>query len=308
MTGSTGEGRLWGGRFAGGPSPELEALSRSTHFDWRLVPYDLAGSVAHANALHARRSAHRRRPPHVARAGWPPSARSTTRRRWRRPVRRGRPRCSRATADRAGRRRGGRPPAGRPQSRNDQVATLFKAYLRDQARTIGALVLDLVEALAVQARDHLDVVMPGRTHLQHAQPVLLSHHLLAHAWPLLRDVDRLRDWDARVAGDSPYGSGALAGSSLGLDPQAVAAELGLHRLERQLDRRHGRPRLRGRVRVRHGHDRHRPEPARRGDRALVDRGVRLRPARRRAGRPGRASCRRRRTPTSPSWRAASPAA
>ncbi len=70
------------------------------------------------------------------------------------------------------------------------------------------------------------VAMPGRTHLQHAQPVLLSHHLLAHAWPLLRDVERLRDWDARVAADSPYGSGALAGSSLGLDPAAVAADLG----------------------------------------------------------------------------------
>ena len=68
--------------------------------------------------------------------------------------------------------------------------------------------------------------MPGRTHLQHAQPVLLSHHLLAHAWPLLRDVERLRDWDARVASDSPYGSGALAGQTLGLDPEAVAAELG----------------------------------------------------------------------------------
>ncbi len=68
--------------------------------------------------------------------------------------------------------------------------------------------------------------MPGRTHLQHAQPVLLAHHLLAHAWPLLRDVDRLQDWDARVAADSPYGSGALAGSSLGLDPEGVAAELG----------------------------------------------------------------------------------
>jgi argininosuccinate lyase len=68
--------------------------------------------------------------------------------------------------------------------------------------------------------------MPGRTHLQHAQPVLLSHHLLAHAWPLVRDVQRLRDWDARVAADSPYGSGALAGSSLGLDPQGVAADLG----------------------------------------------------------------------------------
>ena len=67
--------------------------------------------------------------------------------------------------------------------------------------------------------------MPGRTHLQHAQPVLLSHHLLAHAWTLLRDVDRLRDWDRR-ADVSPYGSGALAGSSLGLDPEAVARDLG----------------------------------------------------------------------------------
>ena len=119
---------------------------------------------------------------------------------------------------------GGRLRAGR--SRNDQVATLFKAFLRDHARVVADQALDLVEALATQARDHLDVIMPGRTHLQHAQPVLLAHHLLAHAWPLVRDVERLRDWDARVAGDSPYGSGALAGSSLGLDPEAVAAELG----------------------------------------------------------------------------------
>jgi argininosuccinate lyase len=119
---------------------------------------------------------------------------------------------------------GGRLRAGR--SRNDQVATLFRLYLRDHARTVAGLVLDLVDALVDQAEAHLGAVMPGRTHLQHAQPVLLSHHLLAHAWPLLRDVDRIRDWDARVAADSPYGSGALAGSSLGLDPEAVAADLG----------------------------------------------------------------------------------
>ena len=68
--------------------------------------------------------------------------------------------------------------------------------------------------------------MPGRTHLQHAQPVLLSHHLLAHAWALLRDVERLADWTRRAAAESPYGSGALAGSSLGLDPGLVADELG----------------------------------------------------------------------------------
>ena len=78
--------------------------------------------------------------------------------------------------------------------------------------SIAGLVLDLVDALADQAEQHLGAIMPGRTHLQHAQPVLLSHHLLAHAWPLVRDVERLRDWDARVAADSPYGSGALAGS------------------------------------------------------------------------------------------------
>ena len=121
---------------------------------------------------------------------------------------------------------GGRLRAGR--SRNDQIATLFKVFLRDHAAVIADLVLDLVEALAAQAArpPRGGEVMPGRTHLQHAQPVLLAHHLLAHAWPLLRDVDRLRDWDARVAADSPYGSGALAGSSLGLDPEGVAAELG----------------------------------------------------------------------------------
>jgi argininosuccinate lyase len=76
-----------------------------------------------------------------------------------------------------------------------------------------------------QARDHLGVAMPGRTHLQHAQPVLLSHHLLAHAWPLLRSCDRIRDLDRRLS-LSPYGSAALAGSSLGLDPDFVAVELG----------------------------------------------------------------------------------
>ena len=221
----TNEGKLWGGRFAGGPSPQLEALSRSTHFDWRLTPYDLAGSRAHANVLHA--------------AGLLTDADHTE-------LLRGlvalgeryddgsllpgpgdedvHGALERLLLEEVGPDVGGRLRAGR--SRNDQVATLFKAYLRDHARTIAELVLDLVDALEAQAEQHLGAIMPGRTHLQHAQPVLLSHHLLAHAWPLLRDVERLQDWDARVAGDSPYGSGALAGSSLGLDPEAVAAELG----------------------------------------------------------------------------------
>jgi argininosuccinate lyase len=219
------DGRLWGGRFAGGPSPELEELSRSTQFEWRLVPYDLAGSVAHANALHrvglltdadhdaileglaALRSAYDEGSLQPG-----PSDEDVH------------GALERMLIERAGPDVGGRLRAGR--SRNDQIATMFKVYLRDMALAISSALLDLVDALAGQARNHLDVVMPGRTHLQHAQPVLLSHHLLAHAWPLVRDVERLRDWDARVAGDSPYGSGALAGSSLGLDPRAVAHELG----------------------------------------------------------------------------------
>jgi len=119
---------------------------------------------------------------------------------------------------------GGKLRAGR--SRNDQIATLVRLYLLDHAAAIGHLVVQLIDALASQAENHIDAVMPGRTHLQHAQPVLLAHHLLAHAWPLVRDLERLRDWRVR-ASTSPYGSGALAGSSLGLDPVLVARELGL---------------------------------------------------------------------------------
>src|SRR5204863_2809503 len=102
---------------------------------------------------------------------------------------------------------------------------LYRMFLRDRAREVAGAVLDLADALVGQAAAHPDAPMPGRTHLQHAQPVLLAHHLQAHAHALLRDVDRLVDWDRR-ADESPYGSGALAGSSLGLDPEAVAAELG----------------------------------------------------------------------------------
>jgi argininosuccinate lyase len=222
--GTTAAGSLWGGRFAGGPSPELARLSKSTHFDWRLAPYDLAGSAAHARVL--------------ARAGLLGDADLATLlagiAELAADVRSGavvpdagdedvHSALERLLVERLGT-LGGRLRAGR--SRNDQVATLFKMYLRDEAAVLAGKVLDLVEVLAARARAHLGAVMPGRTHLQHAQPVLLSHHLLAHAWPLLRDVARLRDWDDRVAADSPYGAGALAGSSLGLDPEQVATDLG----------------------------------------------------------------------------------
>ncbi len=215
---------LWGGRFSGGPADALAALSKSTHFDWRLAPYDLAGSRAHARVLHragllddetlaAMLDGLRRLGADVADGTFTPSQADED----------VHTALERGLIERAGPQVGGRLRAGR--SRNDQVATLFRMYLRDHARSVAGLVLDVVDALVEQAAAAGAAPMPGRTHLQHAQPVLLAHHLLAHAWALLRDVDRWRDWDARSA-VSPYGSGALAGSSLGLDPELVAADLG----------------------------------------------------------------------------------
>jgi argininosuccinate lyase len=223
--GSTNTGKLWGGRFAGGPSPELEALSRSTHFDWRLVPYDLAGSCAHARALHAAGLLTDTDLAELTRGLEVLGERYADGTLHPEPTDEDvHGALERLLLHEVGADVGGKLRAGR--SRNDQIATLFKVFLRDHARAIGGEVLALVDALAAQAEAHLGAIMPGRTHLQHAQPVLLSHHLLAHAWPLLRDVQRLRDWDARVAADSPYGSGALAGSSLDLDPEQVARDLG----------------------------------------------------------------------------------
>ena len=218
------EGRLWGGRFTGGPADAMFELSRSTQFDWRLAPHDIAGSRAHAKALHT--------------AGLltydEATAMDAGLAELLRRVRTGEFAPSptdedvhgaleRGLKEIVGPELGGRLRAGR--SRNDQIATLIRSYLREEVRVLVAGVLDVVEALACQAKKNLGAVMPGRTHLQSAQPVLLSHHLLAHAWPLLRDVSRLQDLDARLA-VSPYGSAALAGTSLGLDPQLVARELG----------------------------------------------------------------------------------
>ena len=221
---STNEGSLWGGRFADGPSPELAALSRSTHFDWVLAPYDVAASKAHARVLHrAGLLTDDQRDgllagldslgSDIADGSFTPIVTDED----------VHGALERGLIDRVGADLGGRLRAGR--SRNDQVATLFRMWLRDAMSRVAEGVLDVVEALAGQAAAHPAATMPGKTHLQAAQPVLLAHHLLAHAHPLLRDVDRIADFDDRTA-VSPYGSGALAGSSLGLDPDAIAADLG----------------------------------------------------------------------------------
>jgi argininosuccinate lyase len=220
-------GALWGGRFASGPAPELAALSKSTQFDWQLAPYDIAGSRAHARALASAGYLDEAELDGMIAAldqleadvadGTFVAAESDE------DVHSA---LERGLIGIAGAELGGKLRAGR--SRNDQIATLVRLYLRDHGAGISRLVVGLVDAIASQASAHPDAVMPGRTHLQHAQPVLLAHHLLAHAWPLVRDLERLRDWSRRASA-SPYGAGALAGSSLGLDPMLVAAELGFER-------------------------------------------------------------------------------
>lgn len=224
-THGTNEGSLWGARFAGGPSPELQRLSKSTHFDWQLAPYDLAGSRAHARALAAAGYLEageldrmltgldaleaRVLSGELVAADSDEDVHGA---------------LEAALIDEVGAELGGKLRAGR--SRNDQIATLVRLYLKDHAATIGRQLVHLIDALAAQAEQHRGAIMPGRTHLQHAQPVLLAHHLLAHGWALSRDLERLVDWLKR-ADVSPYGGGALAGSTLGLDAASVAHDLGL---------------------------------------------------------------------------------
>jgi argininosuccinate lyase len=226
MTETAPPTRLWGGRFAGGPNEALARLSMSVQFDWRLAPYDLLASRAHARVLHragllddpeldrilgalddldadARTGAFR--------PGADDEDVHTA--------------LERGLLERVGA-LGGKLRAGR--SRNDQIATDLRLYLRDHVRQIVARIAELETSLAAQAERTIDAPAPGLTHMQHAQPIVFAHQLLAHVQAFVRDVSRLEDWDRRTS-VSPLGSGALAGSSLPLDPTAVAAELGFSR-------------------------------------------------------------------------------
>jgi argininosuccinate lyase len=200
-------------------------LSRSIHFDWQLAAYDIAGSRAHAKALAAAgyldESELERMLDALDRLAAAVEDGTFEALDVEEDVHAA---LERGLVELAGVELGGKLRAGR--SRNDQIATLIRLYLLDHAGTLSRCVVDLLDAIAAQAERNETAVLPGRTHLQHAQPVLLAHHLLAHAWPLVRDLERLRDWRVR-ASTSPYGAGALAGSSLGLDPSLVATELGM---------------------------------------------------------------------------------
>ena len=168
------------------------------------------------------------------------------------------------------------------RSRNDQVATDMALFVRAHAlRAVEAL--QRLQSVIVQlAERHLDWAMPGYTHLQRAQPVYLAHHLLAYFWMFRRDARRF-EFVLGGTDQLPLGAGALAGVNFETDRGMVASELGFTGVVAELDRRRLQPRLRPGLPVRRRHLRDAPEPPRRRDRPVVERGVRLR---RGAGRVG----------------------
>jgi len=230
-------GQLWHGRFDTGPAEELVAFTESLSYDRRLTFDDIRCSKAHVRGLE------RGGLLSTDELGAILGALDTVEMEFRaddlhfvesdEDIHTA---IERRVTELAGS-AGAKLHTGR--SRNDQVATAFRCYVKRELAMIAGRVLDLVDVLADRAdqagtgRDA--TYLPGYTHLQQAQPILLAHHLMAHAWALLRDVDRL--WDARRRLDvSPLGAGALAGSSLPLDPDGTAADIGFAgRFENSLD-------------------------------------------------------------------------
>jgi argininosuccinate lyase len=214
---------LWHGRFEGGPAPELLAFSESRSFDHRLAGDDIEGSRAHVRGLirasiltpeegSAVLAALDRTEVELGDGSFrfEPSDEDVH------------TAVERRVTELAGA-AGAKLHTGR--SRNDQVATAFRLFTKRNLAEIARLVVGLQRVLLARADEAGTAYLPGYTHLQRAQPVLLAHHLLAHAWALSRDVDRLLETRRRLD-VSPLGAGALAGSSLPLDPAAVAEDLG----------------------------------------------------------------------------------
>ncbi len=214
---------LWHGRFGEGPSDELLAFTVSLHFDQRLAEVDIAGSRAHVTMLARQglldnddRAAivaaldQVRDELQVGAFVFAPTDEDIH------------TAIERRVTEIAGD-AGAKLHTGR--SRNDQVATDLRLWLRDAGRDQISRIIELQSVLLRRAQEAGDVYLPGYTHLQRAQPVLLSHHLLAHFWAFARDVDRWFDCLTR-ADVSPLGAGALAGSSLPLDPAFTAQQLG----------------------------------------------------------------------------------
>ena len=218
--------KMWGGRFAGGPASIMEEINASVEFDKRLASQDLAGSRAHAQMLAAQGIISRDDAAAIA-AGLDQIAEE---------IRDGRFTFKRALEDihlnieaRLTEIIG--PAAGRlhtARSRNDQVATDFRLWVREACGRAEAGLTALQRALLAQAEEHSDTIMPGFTHLQPAQPVTFGHHCLAYIEMFARDRDRFARAAARM-NESPLGAAALAGTPFPIDREATAKALGFAR-------------------------------------------------------------------------------
>jgi len=214
---------LWGGRFAQGPEESVFALSRSVHFDWRLAPYDLRSSKAHLAILKKSGLIAAKDVEAIAKALNELSAEVTS----------GKfvaidsdedvhSALERGLTEKLGA-VGGALRAGR--SRNDQVTTDLRLFSIDHMLEIARLITALQSAILKKASEYVNDPAPGFTHIQHAQPVSFGHELAKHAHAFARDLDRINDWLARTSVSS-LGAGALAGSSLPLEPAFTAKNLG----------------------------------------------------------------------------------
>ncbi len=215
--------KLWGGRFADQDWSDSEHFTASIHFDQRLYRHDIRGSIAHARMLARQRIISDEDARDIV----------TGLEAIRDEIEAGDAELSAAHEDihmnieallteRIG------PAAGRlhtARSRNDQVATAMRLYLKDEIAAILRLITELQSALVALAETHDDVLMPGYTHMQRAQPILMAHHLLAHFFMLQRDYERFTDSRRRMD-VSPLGAGALAGTAHPIDPEFSARELG----------------------------------------------------------------------------------
>jgi argininosuccinate lyase len=214
---------LWGGRFSAGNADTMAALSRSVHFDWRLAPYDIISSKAHCRnlvrskvltALEGRKieAALDLLREDIERESVFPTASDEDLHGV----------IERVLGERIGE-LAGKLRAGR--SRNDQIATDLRLYLRESSLELIGLLLKLSDAFITQSKRYSESYVSGFTHLQHAQPIVFGHELAKHAHALLRDVERLEQWWVRT-NVSPLGAGALAGSVFSANPEASAKSLG----------------------------------------------------------------------------------
>ena len=216
---------LWGGRFESGPADAMAALSRSVEFDWRLAPYEIEVNLVHLNNLIEQQIVGKEDGAKIKAAllelatdigsgkfsyiAEDEDVHSA---------------IERGLVEKCGV-LGGSIRAGR--SRNDLVITDFKLYLADHLLEIASEIASLAKSFNTQALNQIDVIAPGFTHTQHAQPITFGQELSKHSHALVRDIDRIFDWIDRN-NYSPFGAGALAGSSIQPEPETSASKLGFN--------------------------------------------------------------------------------